>query len=745
MSPIFTVIIIILALLAVLDLIVGVANDAVNFLNSALGAKVAPMKVILGVAALGILVGVVTSNGMMEVARKGVFYPEMFSFNEIMFLFAGVMLADVILLNTFNSLGLPTSTTVSLIFELLGSAVAVAVYKISQDSGLTIADVGQFINSGKALVMISGILVSVAISFVVGSVLMYFSRMLFSFRYAKAFSRYGAFWCGISIVGILYFAIFKGMKSSGLFTEEFLHDINNNIFTVLLVAWIASSAILLLLQKLKVNILKITILSGTFALALAFAGNDLVNFIGVPIAGIDSYNIALNSGNESMMMAELSKPAQVNPLLLILAGIIMILTLFFSRSAMRVAQTQLDLSSQHTQDEKFGSSLFSRTLVRFAIAANSVYKKLMPASVASSIDRRFTPLPENERGNVAYDNVRAVVNLAAAAILICIGTSFKLPLSTTYVVFMVAMGSSLADRAWGRDSAVYRITGVMVVISGWFMTAIAGFVIAFIIASSLVWGGWPALIIVVITCGYALCYNLIFKSKKKDENIAPIIADNSDAKDVLYSCTKTVCTLMEELSAIYNHVLVALFTENRKVLKETVLQSEAIYKKTTKHKYGIFDTLKKLQEQNIETGHYYVQVVDYLNETAKALLHITRPAYEHINNNHKGLSEEQINDLKIINDEVDNIFNKVNDMLRAKDYSHLDEVLEMRDLLFDTIAECIKNQIRRLKTQDGSTKASALYMNILNETKIIVLQSRNLLKSEAYFLNKMGNEHNYDE
>lgn len=738
MSPIFTVIIIILALLAILDLIVGVANDAVNFLNSALGAKVAPMKVILGVAALGILLGVVTSNGMMEVARKGVFYPEMFTFTEIMMLFGGVMLTDVILLNTFNSLGLPTSTTVSLIFELLGSAVAVTVYKVSNDTGLTIADIGQFINSGKALVMISGILVSVAISFVVGSVLMYFSRMLFSFRYQRAFSRFGAMWCGVSVVGILYFAIFKGMKSSGLFSTELLQTINDNIFMVLAVAWVVSSLVLLLLQKLKVDILKITILMGTFALALAFAGNDLVNFIGVPIAGIDAYNLALNSGNEQMLMSELSKPAQVNPLLLITAGVIMILTLFFSRSAMRVAQTQLNLSSQNTEDEKFGSTLFSRTLVRFAIAANAAYKKMIPDSLSNKIERRFELLPEDERGNVAYDNVRAVVNLAAAAILICIGTSFKLPLSTTYVVFMVAMGSSLADRAWGRDSAVYRITGVMVVISGWFMTAIAGFVLSFAIASSLIWGGWIALTAVVIVCGYALCHNLIFKSKKKDDEVSTIIEDSADAEDVLYSCTKSVCRLMDDLSAIYNHMLVALFTENRKVLKETVAQSEAIYRETTRYKYGMMGTLKKLQEQNVETGHYYVQVVDYLNETAKALLHITRPAYEHINNNHKGLSSEQIHDLKIINDEVENIFNAVNDMLREKDFSKLNDVLVMRDRLFDTIAECIKNQIRRLKTQEGSTKASALFMNILSETKVIVLQSRNLLKSEAYFLNKMS-------
>ena len=349
MSPIFTVIIIVLALLAILDLIVGVSNDAVNFLNSALGAKVAPMKVILAVASVGILIGVITSNGMMEVARSGVIHPEMFTFHEIMFLFAGVMLTDVILLNTFNSLGLPTSTTVSLISELLGSAVAVASFKIFADPDLSISDLGTFINSGKALVIISGILLSVVIAFTVGSIIMYFSRILFTFRYAKALKRYGAVWCGISIVGILYFAIFQGMKSSGLFSADVLNYINHHIVIVLLGVWVVSSIVMWVLQMLKVDIMKITILAGTMALALAFAGNDLVNFIGVPLAGLDSYMMALNNGgNEQMLMGDLAKPAQANIWFLVISGLVMILTLFFSRSAMRVAETQLNLSSQHT-------------------------------------------------------------------------------------------------------------------------------------------------------------------------------------------------------------------------------------------------------------------------------------------------------------------------------------------------------------------------------------------------------------
>ena len=510
---------------------------------------------------------------------------------------------------------------------------------------------------------------------------------------------------------------------------------------VLLVVWVVSSFIMWVLQRLKVNIMKITILAGTMALALAFAGNDLVNFIGVPLAGLDSYMMALNNGgNEQMLMGDLAKPAQANIWFLIISGVVMILTLFFSRSAMHVAATQLNLSSQHAEDERFGSSPASRSLVRTALALNNFYKRIMPASLLERINKRFAPLSEEERGSAAYDHIRAVVNLTAAAVLICIGTSFQLPLSTTYVVFMVAMGSSLADRAWGRDSAVYRITGVMVVISGWFLTAVIGFTLSFIIGILLMWGDWIAFVVILILCGYALCHNLIFKSKKKEEEESERlqIKEDANAEDVLYSCTETVVETMENVSSIYNHMLVALYTENRKVLKETVAQSEIMYKEANKRKYNMSVTLKRLQEQNIDTGYFYVQVVDYLCEVSKALLHCTRPAYEHINNNHKSLSENQIMDLKTINDEVDNIFAAINQMLRNKNFTGIDDVMTMRDELFTTIADSIKNQIRRLKSEEMSTRASELYLNILNETKNMVLQSRNLLKSQAYFLNKIN-------
>lgn len=737
MSPIFTVIVIVLVVLAVLDLVVGVSNDAVNFLNSALGSKVAKRNVILGVAAIGIMLGVITSNGMMEVARNGVFHPGMFTFNDIMILFVGIMLTDVILLHTFNSLGLPTSTTVSLVFELLGSALAVATFKIWNSSELTFADLGQFINAGKAMVIISGILSSVVISFTVGAILMYISRIIFSFKYAKSLKRYGAVWCGISIVGIVYFAIFKGMKSSGLITPEFSHLVNDHILVSLLVIWLVATVILWVMQKAGANIMKFTILSGTFALALAFAGNDLVNFIGVPMAGIDSYRLAMESGDTNMLMTQLAEPAHVNVWLLVISGVIMTVTLFFSKHAMKVAETQLNLSSQNDEDERFGASKISRALVSAAIALNKAYNAVIPQKIQDKLNSRFLP-DEKADKTVSYDYIRAVVNLTAASSLICLGTSLKLPLSTTYVIFMVAMGSSLADRAWGRDSAVYRITGVMVVIMGWFLTGLAAVTLSFIVTMLLVWGGWIALAACVLLCGYILCHNMIFKKKEKSESSQkPLISKDKSDEDTLYTCTQEVCTTMEQISSIYNHMLVALFTENRRLLKETTNQSNELYHLANDRKYHIMKTLRQLEGQNIETTHFYIQVVDYLTEVTKALLHCTRPAYKHIENHHKGFTEEQIYDLKQVNDRVDNIFNKINTMLREKNFSDLDLVLEMRDELFGVIAEAIKNQLHRLENGNMSTKASILYLNILTETKTMVLQSRNLIKSQAYFLSKI--------
>ena len=734
----YIAVLVFLALLACFDLFVGVSNDAVNFLNSAMGSRIASFRTTMWVATFGVLLGATFSSGMMEIARSGIFHPQMFNFAEVMIIFFAVMIADIVLLDTFNSLGLPTSTTVSLVFELLGSSLAVAIYKIYNDPALSFADLGQFINAGKAMVIISGILSSVVIAFTVGAILMYISRVIFSFRYAKSLKRYGAVWCGISIVGIVYFAIFKGLKSSGLITPELNHMINDNIVVSLFIIWAVSSLLLWVMQRLGWNIMKFTILSGTFALALAFAGNDLVNFIGVPMAGIDSYFIALESGDMNMLMTKLTEPAHVNIYFLIASGVVMIVTLFLSKDAMKVAETQLSLSSQNDEDERFGSTKISRALVSLAIRLNDVFKMVVPKKVLDKLNTRFIPDTSVDTSNVSYDFIRAVVNLTAASSLICLGTSLKLPLSTTYVIFMVSMGSSLADRAWGRDSAVYRITGVMVVIMGWFITALAGVTISFVMVLFLVWGGWIALALMVLLCGYILCHSLIFKKKEKEEtSLTTDVKEVKQDTDVLYSCTQEVCNTMEQISSIYNHMLVALFTENRRLLKETKTESEQLYRQANERKHQVFKTLKKLEDMNIETGHFHIQVVDYLTEVTKALLHCTRPAFEHIDNHHKGFTKEQIYDLKLVNDGVDNIFNKINSMLREKDFSDLNDVLVMRDNLFGVIAEAIKHQIRRLKEEQSSTKASILYLNILTETKTMVLQSRNLIKSQGYFLSKI--------
>ena len=731
-------IVITLALLAVMGIIVGVSNDAVNFLNSAFGSKVAKKNVILGVAGLGVMVGVMTSSGMMDVARSGVFYPAMFSYQEIMILFLGMMLSNIILLDIYNSLGLPTSTTVSLVFGLLGSAMALALYNIW--SGTTTASLGEFINSGNALAIVSGILLSVVLAFLSGHLLMYISRLIFSFRYSKIFSRYGALWCGITVAGIIYFTVFKGLKSSGIIPEAITAYVNENTTISLLMLWAASSVLLWVLQRFNVNILRVSILAGTFSLALAFAGNDLVNFIGVPYAGYDSYMIAHAAGEAPTSMSALANPTQANFWIMCAAGVIMVVTLFTSKKAMRVIETERKLSSQSEEaPTNSEATVASRGIVRGARALNDAIQAITPKRVINWIDSRFEPLPEEERGDVNYDLIRATVNLTAAAILISIGTQLKLPLSTTYVVFMVSMGTSLADRAWGRESAVYRITGVTTVIMGWFVTAVGGFIIALAVTLALVYGGQFAIIGVTV-----LCVGLIIKSnisgKKGEEKVEEsAVAKIGDAlkqspEEALITYTEHVCASMEKVTMIYDRTIVAVFKENRKILRDMVREAEDFYHSTRQQKYELLPLLRNLQDSDVNTGHYYVQVVDYISETSKALLHITRPCYKHVDNNHTGLSKEQVYDLKRINDRVEEIFGEINTMLRTRSFDSMERVLNMRDEMFDLIDEVMQNQLRRLRDTGGSSSANMLFFNILTETKTMVLHSRNIMKSLEHFI-----------
>ena len=733
-------IVITLALLAVMGIIVGVSNDAVNFLNSAFGSKVAKKNIILTVAAFGVMVGVMTSSGMMDVARSGVFYPELFTYEEIMVLFLGMMLSNIILLDIYNSLGLPTSTTVSLVFGLLGSALALAMYNVW--GGATDHAISDYINSANALGIVSGILLSVVLAFFTGHLLMYISRLIFSFRYNKIFSRYGALWCGVTVAGIIFFTVFKGLKSSGLIPADVKAFVDNNTFLALLIMWAGSSAILFILQRFKINILRVSILAGTFSLALAFAGNDLVNFIGVPYAGYDSYVLAQGADFDPNSMASLADPTKANFFIMCAAGIVMVITLFTSKKAMRVIETERKLSSQNeTADTNAEASPLSRGIVRAARRLNDGITSITPKSVRNFIDSRFVQLSAEERGDANYDLIRATVNLTAAAILISIGTQLKLPLSTTYVVFMVSMGSSLADRAWGRESAVYRITGVMTVIMGWFVTAIGGFLIALGVTLALIYGQTPAIIAITVIC-VLLIIKSNFKKKKPEEEeeeeelpTAKIVDTlKRSPEEALIEYTEHVCSSMERVTMIYDRIIVAVFKENRKVLKDMVRESEEFFQSTRQQKYDIMPLLSDLKDSDVKTGHFYVQVVDYISETSKALLHIARPCYKHVDNNHTGLTKEQVYDLKRINDRVEEIFGEINHMLRTRSFENMESVMNKRDELFNFIDEVMQNQLRRLRDNGGSSSANMLFFNILTETKTMVLHSRNIMKSLEHFV-----------
>lgn len=740
MDPIYMVIIIILMALAVSDLVVGVSNDAVNFLNSALGSKAAPRYVIMIVASVGILLGSIFSSGMMEVARSGVFYPGQFDFNSMMMIFLAVMFTDVILLDMFNTFGLPTSTTVSLVFELLGASVAVALVLIWGQDGSG-ALLSQYINSGKAMGIISGILSSVVIAFTTGIVVMFVTRTIFSFRYQRSFKYIGAVWCGIALTAISYFAVFKGLKDTSMLSADLKMMLNEaSTMLVLSTSFVFWTLLMALVQwAFKFNILKITVLAGTLSLALAFAGNDLVNFIGVFMAGKSSFDVAsatAAAGGDitTLKMTALEGKVQVEWIYLFVAGAIMTITLWFSKKARSVTETEINLARQDTGVERFGSTSVSRSLVRSAMKLNKKYTKYMPQRAQDWIEKRFQPMVTEEVDQAPFDLIRATVNLSCASILIAMATSLKLPLSTTYVTFMVAMGSSLADRAWGRETAVYRITGVLTVISGWFLTAFIAFTVAFMVALALMYGSDFAVYGLAILCAFILIQSKLAYARRRKKQAVAENAYEQDERSIVERSSEDICIAMEQMTQVYGNTLKGLFDEDRKLLKEQVRLSEEMYESAHERKHQVMPALRALEADNINTGHYYVQVVDYLNEVAKALVHITRPAYDHIDNNHEGLSSDQINDLREINFSVGAIYRMINQMLKTGDFTHLDDTLAKRDQLFDLLAQCIKNQVKRVIDNDSSTRGSMLYLAIINETKTMLLQSRNLIKSQKHFI-----------
>ena len=744
MGEIYYVMVAILAILAVSGLYVGVTNDAVNFLNSAIGSRAAKFRTILIVASVGIIVGVMTSSGMMDVARHGMFHPELFTFQEVMMLYVGVMFANVILLDIYNSLGLPTSTTVSLIFCLLGSAIAVSLYKIGSDPTLSFAELGSYINTTEVMKVVSGILLSVILAFVVGSFVMWISRLIFSFRYMKTLRRLGSLWCGISLTSILYFAVFKGLKGLATRSEEvkeFVSWVDDNLIVALLATWAACTLFLFFLQLFRVNILRITILAGTFSVALAFAGNDLVNFIGVPIAGLEAFTESSAAGGDVTMLmeslsVEASEGASTNIIYIVISGIIMIITLWTSRKAMNVSQTELSLSSagDNGGDIQFSSSMFSRALVRAALNVSRFFDRITPTPIKNFVSKRFE-WADVEHSGAPYDMIRSTVNLTAASLLIALGTSLKLPLSTTYVCFMVAMGSSLADKAWGRESAVYRITGVFTVVIGWFVTGFGGFIIAFVLGLILMWGGHWAFGIISVLCLYMFVRSNFFPKKKEEEKKK----DDAQIRENLVDNTmSTVSATVKSTTRIYNRTIVALLKEDRKALKELSAEASEMYEENRRLKYSIASTLRGTYGSDLNLSLYYVQILDYLNEMTKSLVHITRPSFQHIDNNHTGLSQVQTETLMSINADVNEIYSRIIYMFTSNDFSTIDEVLTMRDNLFERLAQATKDELGRINAGESNSRAGMLFLGIISETKTMVLQSRNLLKSRRYFIEQEG-------
>ncbi|MGL4780485.1 MAG: inorganic phosphate transporter [Bacteroidales bacterium] len=741
MEHIYLIIVIFLGLLAISDLIVGVSNDAVNFLNSAIGSKIAPFRTIMLVAAMGVLIGATFSSGMMEVARSGIFNPEMLSFKEVMVIFMAVMITDVALLNIFNSFGLPTSTTVSLVFELLGGSVAVAVYKlIGTENGLS--QIGEYINTANALGITSGILISVAVAFTVGCIVQYISRILFTFNYGNTYRYFGGIFAGISVTTVFYFLVMKGAKGSSFMTNEMISFINEHTTTILLASFLIFTVIFqAAILFFKANVFKFIILAGTFSLAFAFAGNDLVNFIGVPLAGLESYRdfVANGAGDSaaSMLMSSLTDPVKTPTYLLLIAGCIMILTLYFSKKAKKVIQTSIQLSSQSQEKENFQSTPLSRAVVRVVIKASDSIDRYIPESVNRWIAGRFIK-PKLEPGAevLPFDHIRASVNLVVSAILIASATSLKLPLSTTYVTFMVAMGTSLIDGAWGRDTAVYRVSGVITIIGGWFFTGFSAFTAAFLLGILIMWGNFYIVFLLAAFVIYLIVKSNFFPKKDEDENgtlTSDLLFDISSKTEAFNACYTRIQDATGRVMVLFNHSMQHIIGYNLKGLKEVRKDTDDFNQYTKNIKRNIPEIMNSLSEESVEAGHYYVQILDQMREIAHSLTFIAQPSYEHMNNNHTPFHEEQTVALRLMQNKFNNYFIIINKYLSDKNYEDLNLVFNERDEILELIVEMQKEHLRYLREYHVSTKSSVLYLAILNQSKNLAIHMASLMKALRAF------------
>lgn len=733
-------------MLAIFDLLVGVSNDAVNFMNSAVGAKVARYRTIIIVAAVGVFAGAILSNGMMDIARHGIFQPANFSFYEIMCILLAVMVTDVVLLDVFNTLGLPTSTTVSMVFELLGGTFILAILKIIGDeTGLL--SLGDMMNTEKALSVIMGIFLSVAIAFIAGTLVQYISRIIFSFNYKKHLSWTIGIFGGISVTSLSYFVLIKGLKSAPFMSAESLAWINQN--TTLLVAgcFVFFTLLMQILHWCKVNVFRIIVLLGTFALALAFAGNDLVNFIGVPLAGFSAYTDYVANSNgagiHDFMMSSLMSSAKTPAIFLFASGIIMVYALATSKKAKNVIKTSVDLARQEEGDEMFGSSALARTIVRRATTINEFMVKVIPVGMRRWIDSRFNKDEVILENGAAFDMVRAAVNLVLSGLLIIIGTTMKLPLSTTYVTFIVAMGSSLADRAWGRESAVYRITGMLSVIGGWFITAFVAFTICALVTAIMFYTSFVGMFIFICVAVFLLVRSNIKYSKKEkaeqqDDTFKRMMAskDKAEVLSLLRLHVKeTLTDYINYTEQAYIQVTDGFINEDLKQLKKVMSSTDDQKKMLKKRRRKEILGLRRIPIPiAIEKNTWFHLGSNSCEQMLYCLKRICEPCKEHVDNNFNPISKDCIAEFLPIREELCQLMDRTQTVIENNNYAEADDILVKGDALKNKISALRKQQMNRMQEADStSLKASMVYLNILQESQELVSIWRHLLRASRFF------------
>lgn len=748
METFYLFLIIFLFVLAVFDLSVGVSNDAVNFMNSAIGSKAASFKVIMVIAAIGIFVGASLSNGMMDIARHGIYQPQHFYFSEIMCILLAVMLTDVVLLDIFNSLGMPTSTTVSLVFELLGGTVAISLIKIANSNGAL--QLGDLLNTDKAFTVILAIFLSVAIAFFFGAIVQYISRLIFTFNYKKHMNYFIGLFGGLAATSILYFMLIKGLKESSFMEGDLKTMIYSNTDTIVWGALIFFTLLMQVLHWLKVNVFKVVILLGTFALALAFAGNDLVNFIGVPLAGYSSYMDLMAQGGttttDTFLMESLLEPAKTPCYFLVGSGLVMVIALATSKKAQAVIKTSVDLARQSDGNENFGTSPVARVLVRTCNNASNTILSVVPLRVKDWIDSRFNNNEIILEDKASFDLVRASVNVVLSGLLIALGTSLKLPLSTTYVAFMVAMGSSLADRAWGRESAVYRITGVLSVIGGWFITAGAAFTICFLVALLIHVGGIAAMAAMVGLAIYMLIRNqILYKKKMKkeamQEEVDSTISKLRETKDKREALSlfrehsrDELCDVLNFASDTFNRSVHGFMDENLRELRKVMsaIEEKKSYLKQVK-RVGTLGVTQLEHDIAIDKGLYYYQGNDFASEIVFSIRRLTEPGKEHVDNHFSPLCEVQKEDFGKMTDEIVSFLNRSSVMIESNDYHRMDDLIAESVDLTAKLTLLKKEELKRIQGQSGSTKVSMVYLNMVQEAQNVVSFTANLLKVSRKF------------